>query len=602
MTHVLLPDGLAIHIGLLEKNAGGAAAFLPDAVIGRPQPGAEVVSPGSHAWDGSYTDLRLSWKGHDLRIQSAHDGSDIVILATPLQSQPSPGDSAAVIFSVDYLWDRPGTVTEKADAIEAPIEAHGPLRTIPIYCTCRRAPQSAGSESPEAAGFSVDGPFFVGNLTGSVGVSTGRARSLSEMQAIIERERRNYERSVSAAGKSAPLLDAIQSVLGWNTIYEPEHGGRVVGQVSRIWDLKAGEDVVFVWDTLFASSMAAIGDRDLAYADAMETLRGETPQGFVANYVMQSGRKSTDRSGPPVGSINVLGIYERFHERWFLADAYPLLLRWNRWWAEHRDMDGYLTWGSDVENQPANTGPYGGGTRQAAIYESGLDNSPMYAGAVYNPQTHLLEYADVGLMSLYIADCDALAKIAVILGKPSDAKELRARGARYRARLATMWSDQLGIFLNKDLHTGEFNTRLSPTNFYPLLAKAPSPQQAERMVHEHLLNPYEFWGTWVIPSIERSDPSFKGQVYWAGPIWGSMNYLVYLGLRNYDFPEVSGELAKKSADLFFKDWNEKARVDENYNAITGSSPATGTHSFYTWGGLLAFTEYIQETEPQASAP
>ena len=36
----------------------------------------------------------------------------------------------------------------------------------------------------------------------------------------------------------------------------------------------------------------------------------------------------------------------------------------------------------------------------------------MYDGTFYNAKTHLLEYADVGLMSMYVADCDALAEIA----------------------------------------------------------------------------------------------------------------------------------------------------------------------------------------------
>ena len=36
----------------------------------------------------------------------------------------------------------------------------------------------------------------------------------------------------------------------------------------------------------------------------------------------------------------------------------------------------------------------------------------MYDDAAYNAATHKLEFADVGLMSMYIADCDALATIA----------------------------------------------------------------------------------------------------------------------------------------------------------------------------------------------
>ena len=45
------------------------------------------------------------------------------------------------------------------------------------------------------------------------------------------------------------------------------------------------------------------------------------------------------------------------------------------------------------------------------------------------------------------------------LEKPTEAKELRDRGARYRAKLATMWDEKAGIFLNKDLHTGQFESR-----------------------------------------------------------------------------------------------------------------------------------------------
>jgi putative isomerase len=592
ITQVLLPDGLAIHIGLQQKTAGGPAQFLDNAVIGRPGAGAEEVFPASHSWDGGYTDLRLSWRGHGERIQSAHDERDLVVLVTPIATQSSSEISPTIVFSVDYLWNRPG----KIDLSGEGIQASGPNGTTRVYCTGQEAAQRNNSDDHSSATIPVNNPYFANELDSPVGVSTGKLRSLAQVQAIIERQRQAYERSLSAAGKSAPIVDAIESVLGWNTVYEPEHRGRVVSQVSRIWDIKAGRDVLFGWDTLFAASMAAIGDRDLAYANAMETLRGETPQGFVPNYVMEDGQKSTDRSGPPVGSITVLGLYRRFHERWFLEDTFPLLLSWNRWWASHRDMDGYLTWGSDGDNQPANIGPYGGSTRQAAVYESGLDNSPMYASAVYNPQTHLLEYADVGLMSLYIADCDALAEIATILGKLPEANELRDRSARYRAKLKTMWSDRAGIFLNKDLSTGEFNMRLTPTNFYPLLAMAATPEQAVRMVHEHLLNPNEFWGKWAIPSIERSDPAFAGQIYWAGPIWGPMNYLVYLGLRNYNFPDVQGELAKKSSDLFFQDWTEKGRVNENYNTITGNGPVASTHAFYDWGALLAFIDYVQQTE------
>ena len=355
--------------------------------------------------------------------------------------------------------------------------------------------------------------------------------------------------------------------------------------------------MIFEWDTFFAASMAAIGDRDLAYANALETLRGETLQGFVPNHVRGSGWKSADRSAPPVGAITVLNFYRRF-QRWFIEDAYAPLMAWNRWWAKYREMKGYLVWGSDPENKPHNPDDASRGTLQGAEYESGLDNSPMYDEATYDATTHQMRFADVGLMSMYIADCDALPEIADALGKDDDSKELRQRSARYRESLGRMWDETRGIFLNKDLLSGEFSTRLSPTNFYPLLAKVATSAQADRMIREHLLNPNEFWDDWILPSIARDDPAYRDQNYWRGRVWGPMNYLVYLGLRNYPQPSLRKEFARKSMELFEKEWSANRHVHENYNAITGTGDdVSNSDRLYHWGALLPFIEVMELAEP-----
>lgn len=590
-TQVLLPDGLAIHIGLKHNSSLFGEAFLQDALIGRLTPGAEQVTPGAHAWDGRYTDLRIAWKGHSWRIQSAHEGSDLIALVTPLLSSSLSALPATIVFSVNFLWNRPGTTLWRSGVIET----RGGSGTVNVYCTC--APPGGGPRS-NLVNLPIGDPSFQADLTEPVGISTGRRRSLAEIEAGIARELDAYDQSVAAAGASGPIVDAIETTLGWDTIYEPSKQ-RVVSPVSRVWSVNWGGYVIFDWDTFFAATMAGVGDRDLAYADAIETLRESTEHGFVPNYARAGGWKSFDRSEPPVGAITVLGLYQKFHDRWFLEEAFTPLLRWNRWWAEHRDLQGYLTWGSDGEYQPGNLDDNSRGTRVGAILESGLDNSPMYDTATYNPELHLLEYADVGLMSLYIADCDALAQIAGVLQKPEEARELRERATHYRATLATLWNEQRGSFLNKDLHTGEFSTRLSPTNFYPLLAQAATAQQAKVMVEKHLLNTKEFWGDWVIPSIERDDPAFRDQNYWRGRIWGPMNYLVYLGLRNFADPAVRGDFAQKSYDLFLNEWREKGHVHENYNAISGTGDdVSSSDRFYHWGALLGFVEYLERNPTQ----
>lgn len=591
-SEVLLPEGLAIRLVVRHNTALNSDAQLDDALIGRREAGAEQVFPGPHSWDGSYTSLRLTWRGTSMRVQTAHDGDDLVMLVTPEEASAKESVPATVGFEVGYLWNRPGSTAWSGDHLEA-VSAGG---VVPIYMDGA----GAGGAERGAAPMALYGPYFSAALTRPLGLSTGRRRSLEEIRAVLERQEAAYRRSIAEPAATSVVQDEIETTLGWDTIYDPENE-RVISPVSRIWSVNWGGYVLFDWDTFFAGSLAAVGDKDLAYANVVEILREETPEGFVPNYARAGGWKSTDRSEPPVGAITVLGLYERFHDRWLLEQTFAALMRWSRWWAAHRNVDGYLVWGSDPLAAPVDPDDGWRGTREGAILESGLDNSPMYDGAGFDAATHRLLMGDVGLMSLYIADCDALAQIAEVLGKAAEAKELRGRAALYRAKVATMWDEKEGIFLNRDLATGKPSLRMSPTNFYPLLARAASAEQAHRMIEEHLLNPKEFWGRWVIPSIARDDPAFKDQDYWRGRIWGPMNYLVYLGLRNYDVPEVRRELAQRSLELVQKEWREKGHLHENYNALTGEGDdVKNSDAFYHWGALLGLIEWTEENAPAGS--
>ena len=116
---------------------------------------------------------------------------------------------------------------------------------------------------------------------------------------------------------------------------------------------------------------------------------------------------------------------------------------------------------------------------------------------------------------------------------------------------------------------------------------------------EHLLNPTEFSGEWMIPSISRNQPSFNEQDYWRGRIWGPMNFLVYLGLLNYNVPEARQIIAEKSNMLFMENVKLNGWIYENYNAITGNvrDPAEGRRmgeNYYHWGALLGFISFIEK--------
>jgi hypothetical protein len=573
---VLLPEGFTLRVGLNHNSTLNHERFRGDFLIGSRDPGEPQVVPGPHTWDGRYSEIHLSWQGHALLLQSAQDGGDLVMLATPQGS--ASGLAPSFVVSTGVLWNRPGSARWVGDHIEFENAA----RRMGVYWT--------GTQQAPAA-LPIQTPYFAALLTEPIGVSTGRPRSVEQIREILERMRPTRTDGAQA----------IETVIGWDTYYDPSRA-RVISPVSRAWSVDWGGYVLFDWDTFFAASLAATGDRDLAYADTIETLREATPEGFVPNFARSGGWKSFDRSEPPVGGITVLNLYRRFHEDWFLRDTFAPLLRWNRWWDQHREQEGFIVLGTDRANEHGPNEDESVGTLQGAKYESGLDNSPMYDDAPFDPDTGKMHLADVGMTSLYVADCNALAEIAEQLGRRAEATELQARAKRYGDHLGQLWDEQTGIFLNRNLDTGRFSPRLSPTNFYPLLARVASPRQADRMVREHLLNPKEFWGRWVIPAIARSDPAFADQQYWRGRIWGPMNYLVYLGLRNYDEPLARRELAQKSLALFNLEWSERGHVHENYNAITGAGDdVTSSDPFYHWGALLCLIDRLESADAMADS-
>ena len=568
LSHVFLPACFAINLELLNHQLGDT---LKESLIGREgYDSKEHVIPGPHAYDGSYTELIVDWKSIRVKVQSTSKKGQLFLLISPLSYLP--GDS--IIVSPTMLWGRKGNITVN----NGKIKATTPSGVINIAIVGGKYTSMAD--------------YLKFSLQEVAGLSSDPTKSTQDVEKMINEARKKFIAGRAKYKDASEVYNAMQSVLAWNTIYDPNNN-RVITPVSRTF---SNNWVLFDWDTYFAAYMLSLDSKDLAYANAIAITKAITAKGFIPNS-SQPEFKSEDRSEPQVGSIIVREIYRKYHEKWFLDEVYNELLSWNRWRAANRDNDGYLVYGTDPYDYGNNKSRAvtESGKMQAAKWESGMDNSPMWDDAVFDTTRHRMLLADVGLMSLFIADCRSLSEIATILGKTDDAKELTERAKKYAKKLATLWDDQFGLYLNKDLVTGKFSYRLSPTLFYPLLAKVPDQEQATRMIKEHFYNPKEFWGEFIMPSIARDDPAFKDNSYWRGRIWAPMNFLVFLGMQNYKLPEAQKALVDKSKALLMKSWNEDGSIYENYNATTGRGDDVGNaDDFYHWGALLGFMSFIEK--------
>ncbi len=591
LRYVLLPEGFAVDLGI-KRHAFLDEDHLGEALIGRTGEDAERIRPGIHALDGSYLRLELRWRGLSATVEAGHDGEELVVLITPEGTPEAPFE---LVVSAGMAWNRPGAVETTPAGLHARLPSG--RRLVRVAGITERDPYTGGLT-----------PHRVVRLSGPVGVATGppggEPPTAAGIRAVLDRRRAELEDRAAAFGELEEAWLAVTSAVAWNTVFEPRHE-RVVSTVGRLWNREYGGVALFGWDNFFLAYLAGLGSRDLALANVIEHLRGRTAEGFLPNDNRGNGSKSWDRSQPPVGGILVREVLRRFPERWFLEAVFDPLLRWNRWWPRARRNGALLAYGSHEAPNPF--GEPVVRTTIAAGYESGMDDSPMYEDVPFDPRKNTLELQDVGLVSLVIADSRALAEMARRLGRETEARELEGRARRFTDALDALWVEDRGYYLNYRTDQNRPSERRSPTLFYPLLARAAPPERAARLIREHLRNPEEFWGDFVLPSTSRDDPAFPLQRYWKGAIWPPLNFLTYLGLRNAGDHRTAAELAARSLDMFLAGWREKGYVSENISSITGSGDDERLSSdpFHSWGallGVMAFLEAGYLDPPEAPLP
>lgn len=437
---------------------------------------------------------------------------------------------------------------------------------------------------------------------------------------LLDAARTKYEaQRVRTDGGISEAAEMITNTLHWATIYGPEQKRAFVVDSRRwflpdSWSLFGNSAVLTAW-------AAALEDQTLAE----DTLRGimieRLPNGMVMN---GAGKVITtpDRSEDMYASYVAWKMYQKWGDKKFLAEMYPLIKGWHEWWFADRgdgqpwrdgNKDGLLELGSNMSPfdtpQALPESEQYGIHHQGAMWESGYDDSPMWGYYLKGPSVHPEQYRGdpnvkyvfrTGTLNTYITSVNALfalsadimVRIAHELGYSEDEQHYKQQYEQIKKRInETLWDEKTGMYLNRiwPEDGGEFSYRKSPVMFYMLAAGIPSPEQAHRLVYEHLLNPSEFWGDFVLPTISRDDSAFPEQYYWRGTIWPPVNYFTYEGLTRYGYDEIATELADKTFDLVKRNWDSSGALWENYNSITGegnSHGAGGSTKHYSWSAAL----------------
>jgi hypothetical protein len=433
-----------------------------------------------------------------------------------------------------------------------------------------------------------------------------RYRNAESIADLVNEEAGVYEeKRVKVRGLYAGVAEAITNSLHWSVLYQAGRH-RLYVPDGRTTILARPDGRPEHWtirsDNAFLDALAiSLESQKLAIDALAAVLETQYPDGNVPNWRSRTSG-SSDRSQPPVGAYVALKLFERLGDLEILRHAYPFLLRWHDFWTAPRpngmprrdgNGDGLLEWGSDVPlaAKAVPSWEKNATGRMRAGWESGQDDLPNWDDAPFNEQTGTLAMNCLDLSTLYALDAWSLAEIAAVLGRAADAERFRGEYGRMKALINDrLWNEREGFYFDR-FWDGRFSVHKAASAFMTLLAGIPDEDRVQRML-KRLLDPRQFWGDYVIPSISRDDPAFRpeSQQSWRGAIRPALNYLVYQGLKARRQDAVASEFARKSAEMYMRSWESFGLSPESFDSLTGEA---GGQRF-DGGGPLAALIAVEE--------
>jgi glycogen debranching enzyme len=149
-----------------------------------------------------------------------------------------------------------------------------------------------------------------------------------------------------------------------------------------------------------------------------------------------------------------------------------------------------------------------------------------------------------------------------------------------------LWDEERAIYVDRDVRMDELVATATGAGFAPLYARVPTAARARRLIARLAEFGSTVGGGWALTSLARDDPRFDGKLYWRGPIWPILNWILYRGLARY------GD--RKRATSVRRALLELARTGgfwEHYDPTTGRG--NGGHQF-AWTAALVLDVLLEE--------
>ena len=261
-------------------------------------------------------------------------------------------------------------------------------------------------------------------------------------------------------------------------------------------------------------------------------------------------------------------------------------------------------------------------------WESGLDNSPMWDDALHNIVTEDIDLSSVRrdlakvdasnrptnteyqkylwlmdhfkknnyieseiqkecpfliqdpvINALLIKSNYALYRLSVELGDPIEDFKIWGDAGK-KAMNSKLWSSEYANYTGYDLYADKLIPESVNTSFMvALYAEIPTPEQAQEIVHTHLI-PFDLENFYLMPSTPYYSEKFDPKRYWRGPIWINMNWMFMQGLEYYNYDFWAEQVRQDTFELI-----ERFGIYEYYHPKKSETEGCGS-SHFSWTAAL----------------
>ena len=394
----------------------------------------------------------------------------------------------------------------------------------------------------------------------------------------------------------------------------------------------------WLWDSCFIAIGLRNLDVKRAQKEVLSLLRGQWHNGMMPNIIFRNDRQyQTDRNmwrswlspyapddvhttgitQPPMLAEAVVKIGEKLSQterRSWYKKVWPSLLAYHQWIYDERD--------------PHNEGL----VLQIHPWETGLDNTPPWTNAMHEHQLplwiamvqklrfdrvinlfrrdtksvplderyltiealilfdiqrrlrrknydinkildhSLLTIEDLSFNCIFIRANTHLRDIAKDIAKdiPEDLKDHMKKSEEALEQLWDVFSAQ---YYSRGFVTHKLLKIPSIATLMPLYAGCISKKRAEELV-AHIEDPRTFGTSFPIPSVPINSEWFHPKLYWQGPSWVNMNWLIIDGLHRYGFDEQAESIRAATIEMI-----EKSGCSEYFDPLTGESAGAANFSW-----------------------